>query len=90
MPTSLSRRLLWFVGIWLISVLFLSVVAYVIPTDDLGIDLVTPRTDAIRLPSDHERYRCIMPFAWMNARQSEMPDQLRSGISFALRKSAAR
>ncbi|POO53808.1 DUF2474 family protein [Agrobacterium rosae] len=36
MPTSLSRRLLWFVGIWLISVLFLSVVAYVIRLMILG------------------------------------------------------
>ncbi|MGV1872994.1 DUF2474 family protein [Agrobacterium rosae] len=36
MPTSRSRRLLWFVGIWLISVLFLSVVAYVIRLMILG------------------------------------------------------
>ncbi|MGV1908567.1 MULTISPECIES: DUF2474 family protein [Agrobacterium] len=30
MPTSLSRRLLWFIGIWLASVLGLTVVAYAI------------------------------------------------------------
>ncbi|KAA3509464.1 DUF2474 family protein [Agrobacterium rosae] len=36
MPTSLSRRLLWFVGIWLKSVLILSVVAYVIRLMILG------------------------------------------------------
>lgn len=36
MQQSLSRRLLWFVGIWLASVLVLSVVAYTIRLMILG------------------------------------------------------
>ncbi|WP_082760367.1 DUF2474 family protein [Agrobacterium bohemicum] len=30
MPSSRSKRILWFVGLWLASVLFLGVVAYAI------------------------------------------------------------
>lgn len=30
MPASISKRIMWFVGIWLVSVLSLTVVAYAI------------------------------------------------------------